>query len=726
MAPKTRFAGKTNKEGAPEKKKKNKNREQIGSNNSDSNPPEAAIGSATIDNDAPRTAGEENMAVEPMRPVGFFFKPSDYWTACKLSSRCHQHDFLETIKDFKESEKSWFENHPQFKHLFHMDCCEKRKVQGLWMLLLRCMHTGKERQAWFGVNGVPIRYSIREHALLSGLYCGSYPENYPRKGKMKFATKHFKHLQKKTKEKNRKKQGLRVTEADVLEKLEKMEADDGSDERLKMAVLYFLTRVIRRRTRNAYFIEPFILQAVDDLDFCNKFPWGRYTFDDCMKEIFHLRDHFAKGLPENNMQWTFPGFVIPLEILAFECIPVLRESFRDPDPNCLPDCPRMCKWKYKRTGTTGFALEEIYKALGNTKVISSTLKPQGDELDLLYEIMDEGSVEDVELQDDSDKADIAVDGWNRILIEPEGKIFWEDLFEMDVRTRPTTQQQSEPHGIFEGQEEERVCEEPEAGGEAGRESVKELELRLNKRMDDGFALRDETIRLLAARVKELEQDRIQRENWSFQFGEYETCEASGGKGRDNMGNGNEDGEAVAEKDGEKQVEEEAEKDGAKELISSPYARHHHQQDVTAASNGLSLTKGSPPTSSVSRRQLEAPLPDTVSTSSTKTSASTTTTAGLCTNYDLLRLISSHRISSPTSSPRSPSQTSQTQLSSDLGRTLLRDTITTTGSDSHILILTKSLPPAVQALDRPAANAILVGSAWTCYVRLLQPEIKFRV
>ena len=131
------------------------------------------------------------------------------------------------------------------------------------------------------------------------------------------------------------------------------------------------------------------------------------------------------------------------------------------------------------------------------------------------------------------KADIAVDSWNRILIEPEGTIFWEDVFEMDVRTRPTTQKQSEPHGIFEGQEEERVCEESGAGGEAGRESVKELELRLNKRMDDGFALRDETIRLLAARVKELEQDKIQRENWSFQFGEYETCEASGGKGRGN-------------------------------------------------------------------------------------------------------------------------------------------------------------------------------------------------
>ncbi|KAL0814782.1 hypothetical protein Bca101_071225 [Brassica carinata] len=139
-------------------------------------------------------------------------------------------------------------------------------------------------------------------------------------------------------------------------------------------------------------------------------------------------------------------------------------------------------------------------------------------------------------------------------------------------------QQSEPHGIFEGQEEERVCEEPEAGGEAGRESVKELELRLNKRMDDGFALRDETIRLLAARVKELEQDKIQRENWSFQFGEYETCEASGGKGRDNMGNGNEDdaeGEEEAAKEayevagnedevGQKEGETEADKEGETE------------------------------------------------------------------------------------------------------------------------------------------------------------------
>ncbi|KAG2312921.1 hypothetical protein Bca4012_027522 [Brassica carinata] len=367
--------------------------EEIGSNNRDSHSPEAAIG-----NDAQRTAGQENMVVEPMRPVGFFFKSGEYGQACKLPSR--------------------------------------------------------------------------------------------------------------------------VTETDVEEKLLKMKTDGSdSDERLKMVILYFLARVIRGRSKNGYFIEPFILQA-----------------------------------------WTFPGFIISVEILAFECIPVLRERFRDPIPNCLADCPRMCKWNYKKTGTTRFALDEIYQVLEKTKVISSILEPQGHEIYLLYDIMDEGTVED-------------------ILIEPEGKIFWEDLFEMDVRTRPTTQKQSNTHDIFEGQDEESVCEEPEAGGEAGRESVKELELRLSKRMDDGFALRDETIRLQAARVKELEQDKIQRENWSFQFGEYVTGEASGGIRREAEKDGDkagdkeakkdgDDGEAAAEKHGEKQVEEEAEKsgeDGEKQL-----------------------------------------------------------------------------------------------------------------------------------------------------------------
>ncbi|KAF2573830.1 hypothetical protein F2Q70_00003063 [Brassica cretica] len=186
--------------------------------------------------------------------------------------------------------------------------------------------------------------------------------------------------------------------------------------------------------------------------------------------------------------------------------------------------------------------------------IISILEPKGYEANLLYEIMDEGTYEDLELLDDSDTPDIAADSWNKILLEPGSKILWPDLFEMDVRTR----KQQEQAGGEEGGEaggEAGVEAGGEAGGEAGRENLRELELKLKKRMDDGFALREETILLLAARVKELEQDKIQRECWSIQFGEAETGYASGGRRRDK------DGDEEAEMHGDKEGDEEAEKQG---------------------------------------------------------------------------------------------------------------------------------------------------------------------
>ncbi|KAF3581014.1 hypothetical protein DY000_02034186 [Brassica cretica] len=152
-----------------------------------------------------------------------------------------------------------------------------------------------------------------------------------------------------------------------------------------MVVLYFLARVLRGRSKGGYFIEYFILQAAEDLEFCTEFAWGRYTFNDCMKEIFHVRDQFRDGIPEK-AQWVFPGFINPLE------------------------------------------------------EIISILEPQGYEADLLYEIMDEGTYEDLELIDDSDTPYIAIDSWNKILLEPGSKIFWPDLFEIDVRTREQQEQ----------------------------------------------------------------------------------------------------------------------------------------------------------------------------------------------------------------------------------------------------------------------------------------------
>ncbi|KAJ4917694.1 putative protein-like [Raphanus sativus] len=81
------------------------------------------------------------------------------------------------IKNFKEEVK-WFTTHPQFCHFSHMPDEEYLKLQVMCMLLMHTICTEEKDVAWFAVNGVPIRYSMREHAIISGLHCHEYPRRY--------------------------------------------------------------------------------------------------------------------------------------------------------------------------------------------------------------------------------------------------------------------------------------------------------------------------------------------------------------------------------------------------------------------------------------------------------------------------------------------------------------------------------------------------------------------
>ncbi|CAD5318442.1 unnamed protein product [Arabidopsis thaliana] len=98
-------------------------------------------------------------------------------------------------------------------------------------------------------------------------------------------------------------------------------------------------------------------------------------------------DHFGGvvGAP-----WVFPSFVIPLEYLTFEAIPVLKKTFRENVSNAHAHrkCPRMCKMKFKASKMKGFSLREIYDCLGTTKDIHSILTPSSRETRLLDRITD--------------------------------------------------------------------------------------------------------------------------------------------------------------------------------------------------------------------------------------------------------------------------------------------------------------------------------------------------
>ena len=222
--------------------------------------------------------------------------------------------FLSLEPATSDAERRWFEEHPQFCHLFHKildaDAQENfkrrkktnsnHKVQGMWMMLLRTADVAKRREVWFIVNGVPIRYGLREHALISGLNCCNYPLGYKEFGKNKFVKRHFKN-------------GETIRLEDVKAKLLAMGA---YRDRLRMMVLFFLGSVICAQTKvvqGANDVLDFFQRAVDDLGYCKTFPWGRYSFDYMVKEISHTMDHF-RGLVKEKTLWPLPGFCIPLEV----------------------------------------------------------------------------------------------------------------------------------------------------------------------------------------------------------------------------------------------------------------------------------------------------------------------------------------------------------------------------------------------------------------------------
>lgn len=235
----------------------------------------------------------------PLQPESFFFSPEEYDKTLKISTRCTIGNTLDAISvKLSDKEMKWFRDEKQFKHVFQLVRKGKNKLQGMFMLLMRTASTQKKRESWFVVNGVPIRYSMREHALITGFDCHDYASDHNANsfGSYAFVERVF---------------GTRsVTVSDVENMLESMEGVCHGD-RLQVAVLFFLCTIIRGGRRYNS-IPPFVLKIVNDLEEVKKFPWGRLTFEDTMSEIDRLMKKRLNG--KVKADHLFAGFIVPLEV----------------------------------------------------------------------------------------------------------------------------------------------------------------------------------------------------------------------------------------------------------------------------------------------------------------------------------------------------------------------------------------------------------------------------
>ncbi|KAF8047104.1 hypothetical protein N665_3205s0001 [Sinapis alba] len=167
-----------------------------------------------------------------------YYEPSSYGLKCRIDSVTSLKNTLEIIEtNLNEQQLKWFKDHPQFQHFFHMTR-QSHKYTAMWALILRTGYISDD-EWWIIPNGVPLRYSIREHALYTGLCCDPLPRNFEQ----------------------------------VFEKEHNLSLDFAGS---------FWNR---KKNKGKSHIDVFYLMIVDNLSLCEKFPWGTLSFNECMDSL---------------------------------------------------------------------------------------------------------------------------------------------------------------------------------------------------------------------------------------------------------------------------------------------------------------------------------------------------------------------------------------------------------------------------------------------------------
>ncbi|GMN19897.1 hypothetical protein TIFTF001_045249 [Ficus carica] len=148
------------------------------------------------------------------------------------------------------------------------------------------------------------------------------------------------------------------------------------NDKLKLAVLYFLCAVLRGLEKAHQQIDDNLIKMVEDLDWCDNYPWGRKSYQYLMTQVQKLDiDAKCKYSREKLARWNNHAFILPLMLLPFECIPALTPTYAEPREDVQGPVPRICRWKTTFNRQQAPSLDQILHAVGESTNISSILVP---------------------------------------------------------------------------------------------------------------------------------------------------------------------------------------------------------------------------------------------------------------------------------------------------------------------------------------------------------------
>lgn len=190
-----------------------------------------------------------------------------------------------------ERERVWFRRYPQLGRL--IDLPTKGNFSGALMhhLLLRRMECQKEHEVWFSAEGKPLRFSLNEFALITGLYTSGGPSQEEIKSHEVEEILMNKYWP-----------GANgVTVDDVAKKLEELSKKKvKSKDRVRLAFVYMIAGFLmagdpRKKINSSW------LQYAADLNFFDQYPWGIECYDLTLTSLkkINLAEKWEKRCEKN-------------------------------------------------------------------------------------------------------------------------------------------------------------------------------------------------------------------------------------------------------------------------------------------------------------------------------------------------------------------------------------------------------------------------------------------
>ncbi|XP_060959251.1 uncharacterized protein LOC133029042 [Cannabis sativa] len=276
--------------------------------------------------------------------------------------------------------KNWLTKSDQdvFKHYSQLGRLLDLDTKGLFpgtlvnQIVLRRVDCQKRHELWFLINGKPVRFSLQEFAIVSGLYTdgGPTPEEMELvSSKNKLKEKYFKNMM-----------SIKVT--DVANALDSISRESKTRDRVKLCFIYLLSAfLIMPSPSSAIDLE--WLQLVDNLPIFDNYCWGKLAYEKIIEQI--TKKDMKNNPSEKDIKWNL--FSCPWIFLIWICeaMPKLGEMVGQRVPG--NHIPRWLGWKIndKHKNVTVTRLSEVIE--NNTEFfVRPTLAPTSKEkAELFYE-----------------------------------------------------------------------------------------------------------------------------------------------------------------------------------------------------------------------------------------------------------------------------------------------------------------------------------------------------